>query len=368
MKRMYFLILLMVLAVFAGGVVFHFLSKAARTNQWTANEDVAIDNNKTLVLTSPLFAIDQVYRSMKGPVSAHQFRLASGDSALVWISGYHVRAISANEKKTMPDDFICHNNLDFDLHAHYSRWNMTDRINHTYPRLITMTQGQTSLSFPAGFGFPVFTNEPLFITTQALNHNLKNADITLAHEVTINYVENSRRQPMKPLFERSVFIMLPFEEGYANSPGQNTKSCIPVDPNNHRYEDTSGGVFSGHWKISPGKHTYRYDITKMMDLHVNTTIHYIGVHTHPFSESLQLRHVEGDSVLFEATCANFSDKVGLKHIDHYSSIEGLPVFANQHYELVSNVNNTSGENQDMMASMFLYFYDREMDELLNTSP
>ena len=37
---------------------------------------------------------------------------------------------------------------------------------------------------------------------------------------------------------------------------------------------------------------------------------------------------------------------------------------NHEYEIVLEVNNTTQISQDMMGSMFLFFYDKELDELL----
>jgi hypothetical protein len=318
----------------------------------------------TLTLHSPVFEVNQVYRSMQGPVASHSFSLAEDTARLSWITGYAVKALDPETKAQLSDDFICHSNLDFDLHRHYESWGLQSRINTTYPRLITMTQGQTTLTFPEGFGFPVYTNEPLYAITQVLNHNLDPIDATVMHSIEINYIEHDTLRQIKPLFERSIFVMLPFSATNATNATAEVEGCVPVDPNNHRYEDHSGQVYSGHWVITPGRHKYRYDVTKMMDLEENTTLHYIGVHTHPFAESLTLRHVEGDSVLFKAVCTNFNEKIGLKQIGFYSSKTGIPVFADQHYELIAEVNNTSEVNQDMMASMFLYFYDPEMDRLL----
>ncbi|HRA74069.1 MAG TPA: hypothetical protein PLB11_14750, partial [Flavobacterium sp.] len=59
--------------------------------------------------------------------------------------------------------------------------------------------------------------------------------------------------------------------------------------------------------------------------------------------------------------------IGLTNIENFSSTEGIWLYANQEYEIVLEVNNTSLENQDMMGSMFLFFYDSEMDEILKKS-
>ena len=64
---------------------------------------------------------------------------------------------------------------------------------------------------------------------------------------------------------------------------------------------------------------------------------------------------------------NHKNSIGLTNIENFSSTEGKWLYANQEYEIVLEVNNTSLENQDMMGSMFLFFYDSEMDEILKKS-
>ena len=42
------------------------------------------------------------------------------------------------------------------------------------------------------------------------------------------------------------------------------------------------------------------------------------------------------------------------------------LYPDHDYELVLTVNNTTKENQDMMASMFVFLYDKEMDKKLKS--
>ena len=51
-------------------------------------------------------------------------------------------------------------------------------------------------------------------------------------------------------------------------------------------------------------------------------------------------------------------------MSYFSSKEGIMLYPNHQYELVLTTNNTTNENQDMMASMFVFLYDKEMMEKL----
>lgn len=368
MKKKFILAALVAILIKACLIYLAIEYSARDLQRWKVSRTTGVNGDTTkeqLVLISPAFKIDRIYRSMQGPVAGYNFRIDTSVQEILWITGYHVKVRDEWKNKTLSDDFICHNNLDFDLAEHHGKWGTEDRIDSTYPRLMTLTQGQTSLEFPKGFGFPVFSDETMSVLTQVLNHNKPDIDIRLRHEIRLDYLPHTMTSgEMKPLFERSIFVMLPFDESNPGEMPDDPKGCVPVDPNNHRYQGDSGGVFSGHWVIGSGAHKYRYNVTKMINLPYDTRLHYAGVHTHPFTEWLELYDLTDDTVIFKAVCENFSDKTGLKNIAHFSSRQGLPVFRNHEYELIVKVNNTSGEDQDMMASMFLYFYDPEMDNIV----
>ena len=58
------------------------------------------------------------------------------------------------------------------------------------------------------------------------------------------------------------------------------------------------------------------------------------------------------------------EKIGLSKIDAFSSESGVWMYKNHEYEIVMDVDNTTTKEQDMMGSMFLFFYDKELDDLL----
>ena len=63
--------------------------------------------------------------------------------------------------------------------------------------------------------------------------------------------------------------------------------------------------------------------------------------------------------MYKASTSYAGDQIGLDHVDHFSSVEGLPIKHDHEYELVSVYDNTSGEAQDAMAVMFLYHHDKD---------
>jgi hypothetical protein len=91
----------------------------------------------------------------------------------------------------------------------------------------------------------------------------------------------------------------------------------------------------------------------------DTTLHYIAVHMHPFAESLELRDLTTDRSVYLSKVRPTPGKIGIDHVDHFSSAEGIPLYKDHEYELVSVYNNTTGVDQDSMAVMYMYVFDKE---------
>ena len=216
--------------------------------------------------------------------------------------------------------------------------------------------------YPEGYGVPIKGNDFLFITSQALNHNYPSIFKKIKHEVTISHEKYNGSQ--KPLMSKTVFIQLPYnkENPFKGplSPGSN--QCIPVETKNHSYMDKDGNMLSGHWVIPKGKNTYRSSISEQLAIKDSLRLHFSAIHVHPFATSITLYDKTTNQTLFKSAISNYKDKIGLIKVNPFSSEVGLWMYAEHEYELVMEVNNTSTVDQDMMGSMFLFFYDEELDE------
>jgi hypothetical protein len=136
-------------------------------------------------------------------------------------------------------------------------------------------------------------------------------------------------------------------------------SCLPgQNAAAFQYHDGFNRTFTGHWVVAPGREVNRTPVDAMLDLKDDTTIHYIAVHLHPFAESLELVDTTAGKTVWKSTAKNPEDRIGLDRVDTLGSEEGIPIYHDHHYELVSVYNNTSGQDQDSMAVMFLYLADR----------
>ncbi len=327
------------------------------------NPNWKVENKQEVYkMISPEFYIDGIYKSMEGPKSSNYVQL-SQDSTILWLTGFHVKALDAKTLKLISKDFICHTNVDFNDVKYFSAFHLEKRIGSQYPRLTSLSHGMEDFSFPEGYGVPMKGNELLYVTTEALNHNLPDANLWIRHEVDINY---SKAKHLKPLMSRTAFIMLPYDkfDPYKEPTDPGTNQCIPVETKNHSYDDGKGNKRSGHWVIPTGMHTYRSDINQQLQIQDSLRLHAAALHVHPFATQISLYDKTTKHFIFSSKIVNHKKNIGLTSIEPFSSSEGIWLYKNHEYEIVLEVNNTSATKQDMMGSMFLFFYDKELDSII----
>lgn len=313
---------------------------------------------------SQVYDVDRIYKSMQGPASAQRIRLAKLPSQeLLWVVGYRTEIVDAGKTQTLAPDFMCHNNLNItDLDSHRQRFPWPMGVK----RVFTLSQGQMEVNFPEGFGIPVLSDEALTVNTQVLNHNVEEAAFRVRHKTTVRFVRDRELQtPMKALYQQGVqsLVLVEGKDGHFHGSGAHDEAegaeCSIGRPVGLQTDvtDPEGRVFNGHWVVEPGLEERRTRVTPYLQLANDTTVHYIAVHLHPFAVSLELRDLSEDKTVFKSLARNATDRIALEHVDHYSSVEGIPFYRDHEYELVSVYNNTSGEPQDAMAVMFLYHED-----------
>ena len=320
------------------------------------------------VILSDVYTVDQKYRSMKGPSSTQAIQLGEQTPReLLWITGYRATMVGPDGHEPQSQEFMCHSNLDLDIkhHANLFGW---DKV--ATQRLFTLSQGQYDISFPPGFGVPIFSDEVLSLATQVLNHNIEDQKFQVRHKVEIDYVRQAELgSPLKPLFMAAATGLVSLErtQGYFNVKNPDHEEHGPgclvgSGATGHSYTEAFGRKFAGHWTVKPGREVNRTLATTWMNLPFDTRVHYIAIHLHPFAESLELRDLTTGTSVFKSGVRSPFDRIGIDHVEHFSSEEGIPVFKDHEYELVSVYNNTTSEDQDSMAVMFLYALDKELQE------
>jgi hypothetical protein len=232
-------------------------------------------------------------------------------------------------------------------------------------RLFTLSQGTMDVEFPKGFGIPIMSNEKLALVTQVLNLNPQPEHVQVQHETTIEYVRDADlEQPMNALFQIGAQAMVLLEGaspyfGVAEpDPEVHGEGCLIGEPAGEReHVDSSNQTFLGHWVVPPGRQENHSLVTHWLSLSEDTTIHAIAVHLHPFAESLSLFDLTTGETVYKADARGPKDLIGLNYVDFFASEEGIPIYKDHEYEVVSVYNNVSGVDQDAMAIMFLYMRD-----------
>lgn len=324
---------------------------------------------RSKTVLSNVYSVEKLYRSMKGPSSMQAIRLDDDTEKpeLVWVTGYEAVMVGADGEEPMPQEFMCHSNLDVNAASHRSKVGASPGFS---PRLFTLSQGQFYVKFPPGFGIPVRSDESLNLTTQVLNLNHADDMFEVRHKVTLNYVRDvEATKPMKALFPIGAYglALLEGDDGYYGIQNpieeEHGSSCLPGEnAAGHTYKDQFGRVFTGHWVVKPGREVNTTLVTNLMRLPYDTTAHYIAVHLHPFSESLELIDLTAGKTVFKSKVENYEDKIGLRRVEYFSSEEGIPLFKDHEYQMVSVYNNTTEEDQDSMAVMYLYVHDKTFNK------
>lgn len=322
------------------------------------------------VIMSDVFTIDQHYKSMKGPKSHVRGSLLPLEQPeLLWVTGYSAVMVDAEGETQLPQEFMCHANLNIDKARHKELFGADKAAN---PRLFTLSQGQNSVEFPPGFGIPVSSDEALDVGMQVLNLNYDaqaKGPLEVRHKVTVKFVrDRDLPRPMTPLFMEAAagLVSLGVRPAYYNTEDpdaeEHGEGCMMgTDAHTKVTKDRLGNKFSGHWVVKPGRQQNHTLVTRYMNLPFDTKVHYVAVHLHPFAESLELRDLTDNETVYKSHARSFSEGVGLENVEYYSSAEGFRLYAGHEYELVSVYNNTSGEDQDAMAVMFMYAEDREYE-------
>ncbi len=323
----------------------------------------------TETFLSDVYEVDQLYRSMKGPQSQSQIRLGDSETTeeLLWVTAYKAVMVGADGSSPMAQELMCHSNLDVDTGAHHRAVGPSRGFS---PRLFTLSQGQFEVAFPPGFGIPVLSTESFRLTTQVLNLNAAEQSFQVRHKVSVEYVRDvDTERPMKALFPVGAYALASLAEGSTHygvsTPDEQLhgSGCLPgQNAAGHTYKDPLGHTFTGHWVVPPGRQVNTTLVTHLMMLPYDTTVHYIAVHLHPFAESLELRDRTTGETVFKSKARNFDDKIGLRKVEYFESVEGLPLYRGHEYEIESLYNNTTQEDQDSMAVMYLYLRDQQFDK------
>lgn len=325
-------------------------------------ERAAVENIiEEVTYHTPKSTVDKIYRSMEGPFHLDFVAMDPNDKGLIWITGFKNTMIEGDSEKPLPQEYNCHTDVQLP-----KRNDPTAKARRDV--LFTLSQGQSEIRFPDGFGVPVGIDEPMSIGAQVLNLNsVPEEPFDVRHQVEFQFVRDGKA-PMKPLMPAQIIGYKALgEDGSCYYDLKNPiveehgAGCLRGETVSQRnvVKDQLGNEFTSHWYVEPGREENSTLVTGHLGLEYDTTIHYISAHLHPFAEYAELRDLTTGETLFRSEVKQMDGKLGLDHVSHYSSEEGIPVYKDHQYQLVSVYQNDTEEPQDAMVVFYIYLLDKK---------
>lgn len=328
---------------------------------------------ESVSFTSNTLMINGIAKSMSGDLDAIDAQIDWINEDLVWLTGASVQVISENEDIAASDEFLCHSLVN--LHRNNTLpWKVLTK--GTDKRLFTFSQGVSQVNFPEGFAIPILASTKLNLGNQVLNLTKPDLKSKVEFQIDINYLKiGSQCKTPTVLYQQPVFVTKhtggPI--GAYNAQGSllrnNTSSpvhfydtsfahCgITYDEGYNPYGDNYGRKFTGHWSVAEDSlEVIATNVTPMLDLKKNTKIHTISMHVHPHAHSLELIDKTTNTSLYRGMVhyAN-QDLRRIISLDYYNSKEGIELFKDHEYQLVSTYINPKEETGiTAMATLFLY--------------
>jgi cyclophilin family peptidyl-prolyl cis-trans isomerase len=307
------------------------------------------------------------------PTDGHRGSAAQGTEnpgILYWFKGCKLEVLDENGAVLPTAEFICHLNINLDS-SHRNQL-FPDGNRCTSDRILTMTQGQTDMVFPAGFGVPVAGDETWRFLFQAANrttdvHRRVKQRLTLyfirdqdlirsvtALSWVVPHVEVvvDKFTPEIIAKEKSECPLCVGESQGVNAPNSGIASI---------QTDVYGRKVSGHWVIPPGKSNWTSIFRDSRFSQKPETLHAVWTHVHPFCTSISLIGISPSErkTIFTAHCRTKAKPglVEIEHIDLIISRQGMVLPPHNTYEIDVAYNNVSDQPADSMASLGIFTED-----------
>ncbi len=322
-------------------------------------------NSTSKTLVSEPYRLDKIYRSMEGPMSIDRAVTLGkqSKSKIEWITGMETQVVDAASQMPISQEYFCHSNLTFAENSGTpQQFNQTlGGKTHLDWRLFTLVPGRLSIDLPKGFGVPVPAEAPLDYVTMSLNLNKRNETVNVRMRTTLHTIAADQPgAPTQALFRRALYVLQPRGESSGMGPACMAKAAQHAGTGCGEMVTGATEGTVNHWIIPPGHHIYRTEVTPQLNLPFDTTIHYATIHVHPFARWMELRDLTSGKTIIRLNAYDWSDRVGVAHVDELKSANGVPIRRDHRYELVVDYDNTSGEKTDAMAIFYLYLLEKDL--------
>lgn len=297
----------------------------------------------------------------------------SDKKTLYWFKGLKVEVVDENGRTLPTAEFICHTNLDFSYADHNASFPDGERWNSD--RLITITQGQTKVIFPAGFAVPLASDESFRVTFQAANRTT-DTHRRLKHKATFYFIKDADLvYPITALYTRVPFAQVIVDRNYALAKQADLKRHPTCDiqafavnaPNNVTggvNTDGQGRVISGHWVVPPGVHTYKSNINDLDGTFAehDRRLRFAWTHIHPCCTDVSVTRCDGgtNKKMFTANVKTKTQPgLELVDIELVNPKEAIVFPKDGQYEVEGTYNNTLPVALDSMISVGMFFEDTD---------
>lgn len=328
------------------------LALAALPSFIFASEDERI---KASTWSKPL-VIDKIIQSMDGPQDSQRLSIAkSPGEKLLWLTGMQTQAFDEQRANQRSLKHLCHSSV-----AHYprpfSKGQRLSKVLNQREMFGAMFPGVSRIEFPAGFGIPFFASDRINTGAMAFNQEAIDKPTTMTVKNTIEYVaDENLKEPYRALFLRKINQYLPNSKtahGDDCSMDHDVKAVKPAKDIKFTEVD--------HWQVPPGRHVFTRKLrANGLELPFDTKVHYIYIHLHPYGKSIELRDLTANKVVFKSHAHTEPNSSVIERSDVYSSTSGIQLYVNHEYQLTSVYNNTTKQNVDAMAIMYLYLAERD---------
>ena len=320
--------------------------------------------------------INGLAQSMTGAMSSQEVKIDTWGEELIWITECELKISKPNSEDDTQYEHLCHSIINYSEPKELP-WNILTM--GTDKRVFTLSQGVSKVDLPEGFAIPMSLPAKLSIGNQVLNLNDPNLKTELNFDVTLGYHKNHElcEKPIA-LYQQAVFVTKKIEgpEGGFYQKDSTFRSIkgdmdtafaqcgISYENGYDPYSDPYGRKFTGHWTVAEDSiEILKTNVTPMLNLKYDTRIHHIAVHVQPYAHSLELVDKTTGESLFKALVKNQSSMIGIVEVDSYSSKEGIPVFIDHEYQLISTYLNPAKRNDiTAMATMFLYLREGSVNK------
>lgn len=271
-----------------------------------------------MLYRSASFRIDRILTHHKPISGKEKILLSELPPEQIWLTGYEIRTDSSQDNVELAK---C--TLDF----FYPQWHNEQHGTVQSARIFNLGPGNDKLLFPAGFGIPQKSNEPLSWTWSVANHDPYHDANEMHLECIVSFDRHRGRQvDYHPLLVRS------FEVAPA---GKNS------------------------WKVPPGGSTVVYDISSQLYLPTDTTLHAASAVLEDFGSEVSLYNATQSQQLLALKAANRPPTGHIHSLESYSDRKGLPVNSTDKLEIKVRYENPGTEPLDASCSLNLYFYDHD---------